>query len=83
MNYSRKRKKHRLKNFILKTISYIMGLVFILGACALDSEGTNIPFLMVVVSMMWLIPFGYANGFFETEGDEDEPHEQLPKRRHY
>lgn len=51
MRYSRKRKKHRVKNFILKAISYIMGLVFMIGASALDSEGTNIPFLMVVVSM--------------------------------
>lgn len=83
MNYSRKRRKRKIKNFILKAISYFMGMVFILGACALDSEGTNVPFLMIVVSMMWLLPFGYANGCFGKGGDENESHEQLSERRHH
>lgn len=83
MRYSRKRKKHRIKNFILKTISYIMGVVFILGACAVDSEGTYIPFLMMGVSMLWLTLFAIANGYFEWDGDEYESHEQLPKRRRH
>lgn len=83
MNYSRKRKKRRFKNFILKTISYIMGAVFILGACALDSEGTPVPFLMVLVSMLWLTLFAVANGYFEMDGDDYGSHEQLPERRHH
>ncbi len=83
MRYSRKRKKHRVKNFILKAISYIMGLVFMIGASALDSEGTNIPFLMVVVSMAWLTLFAIPNGYFGMDGDDYEPHEQLPKRRRH
>lgn len=81
MNYSRKRRKRRIKNFILKAISYFMGMVFILGDCALDSEGTNVPFLMIAVSMMWLVFFGYANGCF-GKGGENESHEQLSERCH-
>ena len=67
MRYSRKRKKYRIKNFILKFISCIMGLIFMIGASALDSEGTNIPLLMVVVSMVWLTLFAISNGYLELE----------------
>lgn len=44
-----------------------MGLIFMIGASALDSEGTNIPLLMVVVSMVWLTLFAISNGYLELE----------------
>ena len=56
-----------MKNFILKTISYIMGLVFIFCASAIDSY-YNTPFIIgCIVSGLWLTLFGYANGVFDYD----------------
>jgi len=42
--------KNCLKNKVLMTISAIMGIMWVLGACSIDTEGTWIPTVMVVVS---------------------------------
>ena len=75
MNFS------KIKNIVLKSISGIMGITFIIGASSLDSEGTIVPILMVVISTVWLILFAIANGYMDIGGDDDEPYDQLPKRR--
>lgn len=59
-----KRRLKKVKNFILKTITWIMGIICILSVCSIDSP-TWIPTIALVVSMAWLIPFGFANGWFE------------------
>lgn len=61
MNYSGK-----IKNFILKTITGIAIIALIVGGCALDSEGTNVPVYMCVISECWLLLFGYANDWFDN-----------------
>ena len=61
-----KRKAH---NFILKSITWIAGILFLLSACAIDSPSW-IPTIVCVVSMAWLGVFAYANRDMEfEEGD--------------
>lgn len=50
-----------MKNKVLLTITAVMILIQAIGASALDSEGVTIPALMVLLPLMWLIPFALAN----------------------
>ena len=62
-NENRKRKsktKNRIKNVVLKSISVLAFCLFILGGISLDSF-SNIPYIMCIVSLLWLVPFGIAN----------------------
>lgn len=53
-----------MKNVILKTIMSIIGIIFIVSACLLDSEN-SIPFFVMIFCMGILILFLYANNFFK------------------
>lgn len=55
-----------MRKTVLKTISLIMGIVFLLGMISIDSD-SYIPVIMCMVSIAWFIPFLYANNFFEIE----------------
>lgn len=55
---------HKLKNIILKSISYIMFLIGLVGAMGVDSN-FNVCMTMIIVSMCWLVPYGVINGVIE------------------
>lgn len=59
-----------MKNKILKFITWVNGISFILGACAIDSEGTNVPYWMCVIPLIWFLLFLSANNWFQEEGEE-------------
>ncbi len=59
-----KRRLKKVRRFILISITWIMGIICLLSVCALDSPSW-IPTIALAVSMAWLIPFGFANGWFE------------------
>lgn len=50
----------KLKNIILKSISYIMFFIGSFGAMGLDSN-FNICMAMFIISMCWLVPYGIVN----------------------
>lgn len=52
-----------MKKIILKTTAAIMGILFILSGCALDSDSW-IPYIVCYGSGAWLALFAYANGMF-------------------
>ncbi len=54
-------KRKNTKNIILKAVAWIMGILFLVSACALDSESW-IPHIVCFVSLIWLALFAYANG---------------------
>ena len=56
-----RRTKNKIKNIVLITINYIAFGIFVLSACALDSQ-SNIPFYTCIVSGLYLILSAYANG---------------------
>ena len=61
--------KRKIKNFILKSITWVASILFLLSACALDSE-SMIPSIVLLVSMGWLALFIYANSEW-IEGAEE------------
>lgn len=40
-------------------ITFIMFVVFLVGACCLDTETTNAPMYMVLISLPWLAVWGW------------------------
>lgn len=60
-----------MKNKILKAIAYVVGTVWIISACEIDSESW-IPTIVCAVCTAYLALFSYANDFWEGYYDEDE-----------
>ena len=56
-----RKSKRKLKNIILKSITTVFAILFIFCVCCLDSE-SNIFYIGCIVSLLWLVPFGIANG---------------------
>ena len=56
-----RKSKRKIKNFILKSITTVFAILFIFCVCCLDSN-TNIFYIGCIVSLLWLVPFGVANG---------------------
>ena len=53
----------KIKKFILKTITLIMGIIFVISICSLDSDKFYIPLAALVVSGGWLYLMAWANGY--------------------
>ena len=62
-----KKSKRKLKNFILKFISVICGLNLMFCVACVDSIHSNIFYIGIVISLLWLVPFGIANGAFNND----------------
>lgn len=60
-----------MKNKVLKAIAYIVGTLWIISACEIDSESW-IPTIVCVcaVCTAYLALFSYANNWFEDRLDE-------------
>jgi hypothetical protein len=58
-----------MKNKVLKAIAYIVGTLWIISACAIDSESW-IPTIVCVICTVYLALFSYANNWFEDRLDE-------------
>lgn len=53
----------------MKAIAYIVGTLWIISACAIDSESW-IPTIVCAVCTAYLALFSYANNWFEDRLDE-------------
>ena len=56
-----KRKLHKIRIAMLKAITWIAGILFIIGACSLDSEDITIPVMVMLASGLWLTLIIFAN----------------------
>ena len=54
------KRKLKLKNKILKSITYVMAFIFIFSVCLLDSH-TWIPYIVCCVCLAWFILFMFVN----------------------
>ena len=54
-------KRKNTKNIILKVVACIMGILFLVSGCALDSDSW-IPYIVCFVSLLYLAWFAHANG---------------------
>ena len=66
MNRKLKR-KIKIKNFVLKFISIICGFNLMLCVSCVDSIHPNIFYIGIGISLLWLVPFGIANGAFKND----------------
>lgn len=55
------KRKNKIHNYILKTITTIVAIIFALAVCALDSDSW-IPMNICIVCLAWLLPFAVING---------------------
>ncbi len=53
--------RRRVKNTIIKTVTAIMAILFILSAGCLDTPNTNVPIIVCFISEAWLLLFVLAN----------------------
>lgn len=62
----------------MKTITLIMGIIFMLCLCAADSSNLALVFALMLISGSWLTLVAYANGWIM----ETKPYyERLEKER--
>lgn len=66
-----KRLLRKIKNFILKTITVLSVIAWVISACSLDSTCWVPFFLMLIFTSIWIVAFSYANNLFE-EREYDE-----------
>lgn len=55
--------KNKIKRFILKSITWVMGIIFLISVCSLDSEPFYIPLAALVVSGGWLWLMAWGNSY--------------------
>lgn len=64
--YTPKHKKPgKVKNATLTTINYLMGIIALISAAAIDKEPFYITIPLLVVSVGWLCLVGWANGYLK------------------
>lgn len=76
----KRRRRKRIKNWVLRFAAYLNGCVFLISACAIDSDSW-VPFFVCFVSMLYLFLFGMANGWFDEEEVNDCGTDDLYEKR--
>ena len=61
----KKKVLRKILKMIVKAITAIMAIVFVLAACAADSEAWLPVFVVLLISGSWLAFVTWANGWFE------------------
>ena len=65
----KRRRRKRIKNAVFRFMAYLNGTLFIISACAIDSE-SQLPFIVCCVTLAYLFIFAKANNWFEEEVDD-------------
>lgn len=52
----------RMKDKVLKGITFMAGITWMMSACLMDSDKIWIPITMNVISGLWLLLMAIANG---------------------
>ena len=58
-----RRTLNKIRIFIVKTITAIMALIFLLCMCAADSSDLRVVFILMVISGGWCTLVAYVNGW--------------------
>lgn len=74
-----------MKNKVLKTIGYIVGITWLFTACALDDEVYGMTMLFInVLCTAYLALFSWENNWwYDLEDYEDEDDEEYEEPLHY
>lgn len=85
MNFSRwfrkiRKQRKRIKNFILKSFTFVNGMSLLFWIMVIDDIISWQPYLIIAFNMGWLWLMAYANGWvYDTEAY----YERERKERHY
>ena len=52
-----------MKKICLKSFAAVMGTIFIISACFLDTDLTPLPIIICIISGIFTALYGYANGW--------------------
>lgn len=58
-------KKRKVKNFILRAITFVAVVFLITSGFSIDSGKIGLLFLINTISLLWLSLFAYANGYMK------------------
>lgn len=58
-------KKRKVKNFILRAITFVAVVFLITSGFSIGSGKIGLLFLINTVSLLWLSLFAYANGYMK------------------
>lgn len=58
-------KKRKVKNFILRAITFVAVVFLITSGFSIGSGKTGLLFLINTISLLWLSLFAYANGYMK------------------
>ena len=67
----------KIRKTAVNIITGIAALMFIFGACMLDSEDLTLPLLLIIPSLLWLVPFAIRSDQYITWEDDDEDHVRI------
>lgn len=59
--------RKKIKNFVLRTITTIASAGVVLSAGCADSPNSNVPLIICIVCLAWIVLFCYANGYFNYD----------------
>lgn len=60
-----------MKKICLKSLAAVMGTIFIISACFLDTDLTPFPIIICIISGIFTALYGYANGWCCADDPED------------
>ncbi len=60
-----------MKKICIKGLAAVMGAVFIISACFLDTDLTPLPIIICIISGIFTALYGYANGWCCADDTED------------
>lgn len=62
-------KRIKIKNYVLKCITWVAVFLFIAAACAIDCTTSMVPVYILFACLAWFVMFSIANGFFGECGE--------------
>ena len=60
-----------MKKICLKSFAAVMGTIFIISACFLDTDLIPLPIIICIISGIFTALYGYANGWCCADEPED------------
>lgn len=65
-----KKRQFSIKNFILKGITNMSVLIWCMAACLLDSGCWHVCLLVMLICLIWIALFVYANYCWRIENEQ-------------
>lgn len=78
MKRSKRRFRRKVKNFILKTVTFLNFMSLLFWICVIDAIISWQPYAIMAANFAWLVLFGWANGYFDIR--EEVEHKEKDRQ---